>query len=200
MPRAAGSCEGLRQWYLSVEARRFSAGCDSQQVLQIGICDCRSPFERSPFEKAFSSMLKGKVSADCSLAGPPSSSAGTAGGPGSSLGASSIPEDAAAPGRSVACALHFNDSAHNGGCSPQHRSHMRLLHASHPDSSMGFTAKLDCTTDPSSSLALVELEKCTVCSLHGNTVTCGMFAFCAVACSCSCEWYTGAHSCATCKY
>ena len=153
----------------------MSAGWDSHQVLQVGICDCRSPFERSPFEKAFSSMLKGKVSADCSLAGPPSSSAGTTGGPSSSLGTSSIPEDAVLPGRSAACALHFNDSAHDGERSPQHRSHILLLHALHPNSSMGFTAELHCTTDPSSSLAHVELEKCAVCRhLHGNTLTCSI--------------------------
>ena len=132
----------LRQWCLSAEARRISAGFVSQQALQAGNCDCRSPFERSPFEKAFSSMLKGKVSADCSLAGPPSSSAGTTGVPSSSLGTSSIPEDGVAPGRSAACALHFNDSAHDGERSPQHRSRTPLLYANHPNSSLGCTAEL----------------------------------------------------------
>ena len=182
MHRAAGSCVGLRQWCLLADARKNSGERDSHQVLQAGSCNCRSPFERSPFEKAFSSMLKGKVSADCSLAGPPSSSAGTAGGPGSSLGTPSIPEDGVAPGRSAACALHFNDSAHDGKRSPQHRSRAPLLHANHPNSSMGFTAELDSTTGPSSSRAHVELQKCAVCPpLPWQYPDLWHFAFSAVA-------------------
>ena len=192
----------LRQWWLSAEARRISAGCGSHQVLQAGACDCRSPFERSPFEKAFSSMLKGKVSADCSLAGPPSSSAGTTGGPGSSLGTSSIPEDGVAPGRSAARALRFNDSAHDGERSPQHCSAAPFLHSVRPNSSMGFTAELECTTDSVSSLAHMKIMKYAVCPrLARQYPDRWHFAFCAVAeRHGDCEWYSGAQPCATRRY